>query len=84
MSYRVLIDLACLEILPKSGKRRDEVINFCNQLVDAIYEASDFQITEPDSQRRLEVSELEGFAITWWVDEPVKRIIVVDILRYRY
>ncbi len=83
MPYRVLIDIACLDILPKSGKRRDDVLAFCADLATALYDASDFQITEPDTQRTLEVSEIAGYVVTWWLDVPVKRVIVVDIHRYK-
>ncbi|MBK1832400.1 hypothetical protein JIN77_16825 [Verrucomicrobiaceae bacterium R5-34] len=79
MSYRVLIDIDCLTVLPKSGKRRDEVISFCSRLADNLYDDSDFQITEPESRRVVEVSVRFGFAITWWVDVPVKRVVVIDI-----
>jgi len=83
MSYRVLIDLACLDALPKSGKRRNEVLSFCSKLAENLYDASDFQITEPSTQRTLEVSEISGFAVTWWVDAPVKRVIIIDIHPYQ-
>ena len=83
MEFRVLIDIACLDILPKSGKRREEVLDFCSRLVDVPYEASDFQVVEPSSLRSVEVSEVAGYAVTWWVDAPVKRIIVIDIHRYK-
>jgi len=83
MSYRVLIDIACLDVLPKSGKRRDEVLGFCSDLAEVLYEASNFQITEPETQRTVEVSEIAGYVVTWWLDVPVKRVIVIDIHRYR-
>ena len=79
MNYRVLIDIECLKILPKSGKRRDEVIEFCSSLADSIYDASDFQIKESKYGRVVEVSVRNGYIITWWLDAPVKRIVVIDI-----
>jgi hypothetical protein len=79
MLYRVLIDIDCLDALPKSGKRRDDVISFCSDLANALYDASDFQLTEPETLRVVEVSVRHGFIITWWVDAPVKRVVVIDI-----
>ena len=81
MIYRVLIDIECLSILPKSGKRRDEIIDFCSDLAEITsdYDASIFQIIEPETGRTLEVSVRSGFIITWWLDAAAKRIIVVDI-----
>jgi hypothetical protein len=83
MPHRVLIDIACLDVLPKSGRRRDEVLNFCSDLAESLYDASDFQITEPETQRTVEVSEIAGFAIIWWIDEPVKRVIIIEIHQYK-
>jgi len=83
MNYRVLIDIDCLDALPKSGKRRDDVISFCSDLANTLYGASDFQITEPDTLRVVEVSVRHGFIITWWVDAPVKRVVVIDIRKHK-
>ena len=82
MIYRVLIDVECLRALPKSGRRRDEIISFCSDLGKLLYDASDFQIKEPDSLRVVEVSVRQGFVITWWVDAPVKRVVIVDIRKH--
>jgi len=81
MIYRVLIDVECLLILPKSGKRRDEIIDFCSELanITSDYEASDFQILESETGRTIEVSVRSGYIISWWLDAAVKRIIVIDI-----
>ena len=79
MIYRVLVDVECLSALPKSGRRRDEIISFCSDLGNLLYDASDFQIKEPDSLRVVEVSVRQGFVITWWVDAPVKSVVIVDI-----
>jgi len=37
MIYRVFIDVDCLYALPKSGKRRDDVICFCCDLANGLY-----------------------------------------------
>ena len=28
---------------------------------------------------QFEVSVIDGFIVTWWVDYPVKRVVVVDV-----
>jgi hypothetical protein len=83
MHHRVLIDLESLQNLPKSGKRREDVIKFCASLASQQYEASDFQIKDPQTQRTFEVSITNGFAIYWWVDSPVKRIVIVEIRKLK-
>lgn len=62
--------------------RRNEIISFCSDLGNLLYDASDFQIKEPDSLRVVEVSVRQGFVITWWVDAPVKRVVIVDIRKH--
>tara|TARA_Y100000385_G_scaffold226473_1_gene237133 strand:+ start:1196 stop:1456 length:261 start_codon:yes stop_codon:yes gene_type:complete len=83
MVYRVLIDIDCLDALPKSGKRRDDVLSFCSDLANLLYDASDFQIKEPETSRVVEVSVRHGFIITWWVDAPVMRVVVIDVRPYK-
>ncbi len=82
MNYRVLIDIDCLDALPKSGMRRDAVISFCASLADELYDASNFQIKEPETLRVVEVSVRHGFIITWWIDAPVKRVVVIEIRKH--
>ena len=79
--YRVLIDLACLGQLPQSGRRRDNVIGYCKDLIGLHHLGGDFQVVDPNSRRPFEVSVIEGFIVTWWVDHPVKRVVVVDVRR---
>ena len=82
MNHRVLIDIECLDALPKSGKRRDAVLSFCSNLAYTLYDASDFQIRQPETMRVVEVSIRHGFSITWWIDAPVQRVVVIDIRKY--
>ena len=78
-NYRVLIDLACLDQLPRSGRKRDNVIGYCKSLLEAHHLGGHFQITDPDTRKEYEVAIIDGFIITWWADHPVKRIVVIDI-----
>ena len=77
--YRVLLDVACLSQLPKSGRRRDTVLRFCEDLKHTFHLCGDFQVRDPETQREFEVSLCEQFVVTWWVDAPVKRVVIVDI-----
>ncbi len=79
--YRVLVDLACLSQLPKTGQRRDEIIGFCQDLSHTFHLQGDFQVCDPETLRAFEVSLIAGYVITWWVDAPVKRVVIVDIRR---
>jgi hypothetical protein len=77
--FQVLIDLACLDQLPQSGRRRDNVLDYCKGLTGLHHLGGDFQVVDPDTRRGFEVSVIDGFIVTWWVDHPVKRVVVVDI-----
>lgn len=77
--YRVVIDFEALNALPKSGRRRDEVVEFLRGLGGFAHLGGDFQLTDPETRRDFEVTVLRGFAITWWIDAPVNEVKVVDI-----
>jgi len=82
LPYRILLDLDCLDELPKSGKRRDDVLAFCRDLKEAHVDGGDLQVIDPETHRMFEVSTSSDYIITWWVDHPVKRVLIVDIRRY--
>lgn len=77
--YRVFVDLECLEMLPRSGKRRNEVVQFLLVLGSIAHRGGDYQMIDPESRRRYEVTHVAGFAITWWIDGPVDEVKVVDV-----
>jgi len=77
--YRVFAHLEVLDSLPKSGKRRAAVIQFLQILGQVAHLGGDYERDDPDLDRTVSVSEISGFAITWWIDEPVLEVKVVDI-----
>ena len=77
--YRVVIDLEALDSLPRSGKRREAVIDFMRGLGKFAYLGGDFKLSDPETRRPFEVSVVAGFAITWWIDAPVNNVKVIDI-----
>lgn len=79
LDYAVCIHLEALEVLPKSGKRREQVIDFIRHLGPIAHLGGDFQTTDPESGRPMEVTEVGGYALTWWIDGPVREVKVVDI-----
>lgn len=81
--FRVLVDLECLEQLPQSGRRRHAVLAHCSDLAGSHHLGGDFQMSDPDTGRSFEISVVEGFIVTWWVDHPVKRVVIVDIRRVK-
>ncbi len=77
--YRVFVNLECLDVLKKTGKRREAVIGFFRVLGSIAHLGGDFQMIDPESSRRFEVTHVAGFAITWWVDAAVYEVKVVDV-----
>jgi len=80
MDFRVLIDLACLESIPKT-KRRELVLQSCRDIGVLHCERGDIQMKDPQTHREFEVTVVAGYAITWWVDDPSKTGVIVDIGR---
>jgi hypothetical protein len=77
--YRVLIDFEALDSLPRTGKRRTDIISFLRSLGTHAYQGGDFQLRDAQTQRIFEVTVLRGYAITWWIDAPVNEVKVIDI-----
>ena len=77
--FSILVDLNSLEILPKTGTRRQSVIDFIFSLKDHFAIEPDFEITDPETGRIYCGNEVAGFAVIWWVDGADKEIKVVEI-----
>ena len=78
-NYRVFVHFEILDALPKSGKRRETVIRFLEVLGQIAHFGGDYEKIEPRTGRSVNVSEISGFAITWWIDAPAMEIKVIDV-----
>ncbi len=78
-NYRVLLDIEAIEVLPKSGRRRQSVLSFVKGLSQFAHLGGDFEVSDPETRRLFQVTTVAGFAITWWADDPVSEVKVVDI-----
>ena len=77
--YKIIIDLDAVESLPKSGRRREEIVAYLRWLSRAAKTQGDIRFRDEISQRTYEVSLVAGFSITWWLDAPIESIKVIDI-----
>ena len=77
--YRTLIDAESLAILPKTGNKREQVVNFCISLATHPHDESDGSVYAPSNRHRYQLSRIEGYVVFWWTDHPVKRVIAVNI-----
>lgn len=76
--YRVFVHFETLNTVPLRG-RRVAVIRFLQVLGEIAHLGGDYQRTDPETGRLFEVTEVAGFALTWWIDGPVGEVKVVDI-----
>lgn len=76
--YEVNLHFELLEVVPKRGSQRQRVMDFIRSLGEQPFTAGDF--TDKDASLRTRQIKIVGqYAITWWVDHPVKVVMVVDI-----
>ena len=72
--------LGLLEQMPKSVAQRRRIMDFIYSLRDSPYTAGDF--SDKDASLRMrQVKVIGDYAITYWVDSPVKAVMVVDVRR---
>jgi hypothetical protein len=77
--YKVFVHMDVLGILPKSGARRKSVLEFLASLGSFAHLGGDYQEKDPENGRPVEVSLVAGYALTWWVDAPVREVKLVQI-----
>ena len=76
--YRVFIHLDLLDLMPKNGVQRRRIMDFIRTLRDHPHAPGDF--TDKDASLRIREVKLVGdYAITYWVDSPVKTVMIADV-----
>ncbi len=79
-SFAVYIHLELLETVPAGGEQRRRVMEFVHSLAQAPDTPGDF--TDKDETLRTRQVKIVGqYAVTYWVDAPVRAVMVVDIRR---
>ncbi len=78
--YDVFIHVDLLARVPKTGVQRTRIMQFLETLRNDPRTPGDF--TEQDATlRQREIKIVGDYAVTYWVDDPVRAIMVVDIQR---
>jgi len=78
--YDIFMHFDLLDQVPKSGIQRLKIMDFIRNLQNHPETPGDF--TDRDSsQRERQVKIIGDFAVTYWVDSPVKAVMIVDIRR---
>ena len=77
-AYEVYLHLGLLDDVPKSGIQRKKIMDFIYRLREHPNTSEDF--TDPDTSRReRQIKVIGDYAITYWLDDPVRIVMVVDI-----
>jgi mRNA-degrading endonuclease RelE of RelBE toxin-antitoxin system len=74
--YRVFLHLDLLECIPSKGRQRDLVLDFVRLLAREPQTTGDYAHRD-ESQREQQVKIVGDYAVTYWVDDPVKTVMIV-------
>ena len=67
-----------LDSMPKTGIQRRQIMDFIRSLREHPHTPGDF--TDKDASLRIrEVKLIGDYAITFWVDTPVKAVMIADL-----
>jgi hypothetical protein len=76
--YKVYLHLDLLDTFPKRGRQRALIMRFIRSLAANPFALGDF--TDQDATLRTRQIKIVGeYAVTYWVDDPVKTVMVVDV-----
>jgi mRNA-degrading endonuclease RelE of RelBE toxin-antitoxin system len=78
LAYSVDVHLDLIEAVPAKGDQRRLIMRFIRSLADNPDTSGDF--TNQDTSLRMRQIKVIGrYAITYWVDDPVKVVMVVGV-----
>lgn len=76
--YEVYVYIGLLDAVPKSGIQRRKIMEFIHGLRERPRTEGDY--TDKDASLRIRQIKIVGdYAITYWLDDPVKSVMVVDV-----
>lgn len=76
--YSVYLHLELLEVVPARGEQRRLIMNFVRSLADGPHTPGDF-IDRDESLRTRQIKIIGRYAVTYWVDDPVKAVMIVSV-----
>ena len=76
--YEVYLHIGLLDAVPKSGVQRKLIMDFIGGLRDRPRTQGDY--SDKDASLRIRQIKIVGdYAITYWLDDPVKIVMIVDV-----
>jgi mRNA-degrading endonuclease RelE of RelBE toxin-antitoxin system len=76
--YQVYLNIDLLEAVPKSGRQRQQIMRFIYSLRDRPRAEGDYSDKDASLQIR-QIKIVGDYAITYWLDDAVKSVMVVDV-----
>jgi len=78
--YQVYLNIDLLEAVAKSGPQRQQIMKFIYSLRDRPRTEGDYSDKDASLQIR-QIKIIGDYAITYWLDDAVKSVTVVDVRR---
>jgi len=76
--YEVYLHLGLLDAVPKSGAHRRKIMDFISNLREHPRTEGDY--SDKDASLRIRQIKIVGdYAITYWLDDPVRIVMIVDV-----
>jgi hypothetical protein len=75
---QVYLNIDLLESVPRSGRQRQEIMKFVYSLPDRPRTKGDYTDKDASLQTR-QIKIIGDYAITYWPDDAVKSVMVVDV-----
>ena len=77
-AYRVYLHLDLLDSVPTHGSQRRLIMAFIRSLAEKPYTPGDFT-DQDETMRTRQIKIIGRYAVTYWVDDPVKAVMVVEV-----
>ena len=78
--YKVFTQLDASNAIPRSGRQRQKILAFLASLQEFPLASVDY-INQDASSSDQHVKYIDDYSITYWIDEAIKAVMVVDIQR---
>ena len=79
--FRVVFEEEASEFIISQGPRkRRRLADICYAIAESPFAEPDYKSNDSDSRSVCHILT-EGYAVTYWIDAPIKRIVIVEIER---
>jgi hypothetical protein len=76
--YEIYMYLDLLESFPRKGSQRKKIMDFIYGLRDRPFTLGDY-FDQDSTLRTRQIKVIGDYAITFWLDDPAKIVMIVDV-----